>query len=419
MHDDTVTPWLGKNSRRRPYSLSIFGGTDLSTLLTASFAVVFFLSNGWAVGAQSDSVASPNVKEAAIPIWRTDFRSTVEGPLLGLVVGNGRENLGKPHSSVCFIDKDTIVVSYVTRTTEPVLARRNGPDADLPMQLNTIFVDVASGKIKKKLEFPTDSRYSSVLACHNGMFLTERGTILTLYTSGPSELKRIELPITNDTGWAGHSSPSGRTLLFVPMGLHAEPVPWIWVDTENLRIVRSWRETRTGWIGISDEWIAMTTCTWVHSCEPQVEIKRLDSDWWPLIRLTGKNRPHPKFASEDTLFLLGRPKRLIRVGGETFFEDDTPQGCGWGEALISENGRRIVTPSCKLKGASSTFDLEGTDELTRIRIYDSPFSGLTFDLKITSRKTDFAQLALSPDGGNLVILKGEGLELFQLPRPPE
>jgi hypothetical protein len=64
--------------------------------------------------------------------------------------------------------------------------------------------------------------------------------------------------------------------------------------------------------------------------------------------------------------------------------------------------------------------LGGTDVLKKILIYDAPFTGLSYVLDLKGPKiSDLASIALSPDGRRLAILKGESIEVVELPPLPE
>jgi hypothetical protein len=184
--------------------------------LAVSFAIAFFLISGNCALAQNTSEFSPK-KGVLTPQWRTNLRAAIGSAPLGLVVG--REKQAKPRVSLSFTDNDTIAVKFVTQEGKPILARRDGPETVLPLRLRGIFLDASTGNIKTTISWPSGSRHASIVASFDGKFVTQRGTILTLYSPDFRELTRLQLPQTNDTGWEANSSPSGQTLIFVPSGL--------------------------------------------------------------------------------------------------------------------------------------------------------------------------------------------------------
>lgn len=361
-------------------------------------------------------------KEFVAPQWQTDLRPVLGSAPLGQVAGQSLETKGKPLSALLFLDDDTIVVIFVTREGEPALTRRNGLDADLPMRLRGLFLDAGSGRVKANISWPTDSRHSLIVSSHDEKFITERGPVLTLYSPDAKELKKLRLPPSpsGDTEWMVHSSQTGQTLLLVPSGLHQTPVPWKWVQTDDLHISRSWEDVQSGWVGISDGKIAMTACTWVYNCEGRIQIKQIDSDWKSIATLGRRNRPLLQFVDENTLFALSSSSKLMRTDGEVVIEDNKYEGCWWAKAIISANGRRLVVPSCKLTGAVRSLDLGGEDVLKKILVYDQPFRGLSHAIDFKGpRISGLAQLALSSNGKRLAILNEESLRVAELPPLPE
>ena len=189
-------------------------------------------------------------------------------------------------TSLWFLDNNTIVVTYVTRgeKSSPSLSSRDGLSTSLSLRLRAIFLDAASGKVAMTTAWPTESRDAKIVATHDGNFVTQRGTDLTLYSPDLKELKKLKLP-PGEEYWSVSPSPTGRSILFVASNLWTtSPVPWVWVDTDSLRVVCSWKEVRSGWVGISDDKLAMTACVWIRNCQPNVEIRGLTTEW----------KPHPR-----------------------------------------------------------------------------------------------------------------------------
>ena len=153
-------------------------------------------------------------------------------------------------------------------------------------------------------------------------------------------------------------------------------VEWLWVETEDLTIVRSWKEVQSGWVGISDHNLAMTTCFWVYDCQPEVEVRSVDGNWKTVARVARHNKPRPQFVNDDLVSVLGTPTNLIRTDGQIVFAEEKPaEGCWWGQAVPSCGGRRFVVPSCKLKVRVAALDLRRYDLLQQLVVYDAPFHG--------------------------------------------
>ncbi len=372
-------------------------------------------SSAAATGRKNDPALQ---RETVTPKWRTNLKSAVGRAPLGLVVGQGRETKGKPHFSVMFTDNDTVIVSYVVREGEPELSKRDGSEINFPLRLRVVFLDANTGEIKTVADWPTESLYAAVVASQDGSFLTERGLLLTLYSPDLKESKRLRLPPTEDVGWEAHLPPTGHTILFLPAGLHTTPVPWIWIDVDELRIARTWQETQSGWVGIADNAVAMTTCVWVYDCEPRTEVKSWATEWKAIAATDRKSRPHPTFVDNEKLFLVGHSTEMVRTNGEVLFQEKSSDGCWWGQSISSMGGRRVAVPSCSLTGAVPALDREGSEILKRILLYDSPFDGLTYALDLKGPTIEgMTVLALSPDGSHLAVLNKETVEVLPLPSP--
>jgi len=391
---------------------------DLSISSAVLFLLLRFLTNNASEGAVTSQ------GESISPKWSADLRSAIGSGPIGVVTGGkGHEYEYKPKTSLWFTDNNTIVVTFVTRDSRdnPKLSHRDGPGESLPLRLRTVFVDAVSGLVKASPDWPAKSRLASIVAAHDGKFVAQTANELTLYSSdsaGLKELKKLQLPERQEIEWGAHPSPTGRNILFVASNLTTHSaVHWIWVETDSLQVVRSWEETQSGWVGISDNKIAMTKCVWFYNCEPNVEVKGLNTEWKMIASANRKNKPHPQFVNDDLIFLLGNPTRLIQTDGKLVFSESvSSEGCWWGGIYPSAGGQRFVIPSCKLKGHVEFLDLGGYDELKRIIVYDAPFQGRSHALDVKGPKIkELTLLAVSPDGTKLAILNGESLYAFDLP----
>jgi hypothetical protein len=354
--------------------------------------------------------------EVITPKWRVDLRPAIGDTPLGLVVGHGHETKGRPHTSLWFLDDKTIVVTFVIREDKPNLSTHDDPELGSPLRLRAIFLDVTTGKILATQTWPTGSAFAHIVATHDRKFVTQRGTALTLYSPDYKELKKIGLPVLEGTNWTPHPSPTGRNILFIATNLRAtSTVPWIWVDTDSLQIIRSWEEIQSGWVGISDDKIAMTTCVWMYDCKPDVKIRGLDTKWETVAPAAADRKPQPQFIDDDRLFLPGQG--LVRADGKVLFtQKASTGGCWWSRAVPATSGKRFVFPSCTQKGVNSFLDLEGYSVLKKILLSDKSFLGWSYELEVRGPIIrDLFELAISPDSLQLAILNDQSLEVFQLP----
>lgn len=351
--------------------------------------------------------------------WSVDLRSAVGSAPLGLVVGHGHETKLQPKTSLWFLDNNTIVATFVTREDKTTLSRRDSMDENLPLRLRAVFLDAGTGKTTAASLWPTASRFAGIVAVHDGKFVTQRGTTLTLYSPDAKELRELDLPPLQEGlwGWFAHPSPTGGSILFATPNLTTTAAtPWIWVDTDSLQVVRSWKETQSGWVGISDTMMAMTSCViWFYHCDPNVEVRGLATEWKTIAPTERRSQSFPLFVNDDILFLSGHPWRLLQTDGKVVLTEDAPfEGI---TALASAGGQRFVVPFFKLKGDFPALDIGGHGELKTISVYDTPFHERSHTLSVIGPKIkdQGTQLALSPDGSLLAILHDESVHVFQLP----
>jgi hypothetical protein len=390
----------------------------LSICSAVLFAIAFSLINPnvWAASPQPEA----SKREKVTPQWYVNLHAQVGSTPLGVVAGIGRETLGKPKTSLWFVDENTIVVTYVTREPVSSVSKRGEANPSLPLRLRAIFINASDGHIQNVKLWPIESRDAGVVAIHDGVLVMQAGNRVWEYSRTSDETRTLQLPESESSGWDAHPSIDGKSILFVATNLRTtQPVAWVWLDAEQFRIKASWKEVQSGWVGISDDKIAMTTCVWTSHCAPQVQIRSLDAAWETIAPASNKNKPRPRFVNDQTLVLLGDPTRIVDTDGHLLFTDEDlkrPEGCWWAEPFAAGNGLRFAVPSCKLKGAFPALDLGGTDVLKRIILYDSPFHQIAYILDLSGPKIqDLAYMAMSPNGLQLAILKNESLELIKLP----
>ena len=365
------------------------------------------------VGPTADGTANQTIAAR----WTSDLRSAIGGEPLGLVLGRKREWQTRPTTSLWFLDDSTVVATYVTKEeSNPVLSGR-GSDPSEPLRLRAIFLDAYTGKIRSTQAWPSESRLARIVAVHEGKFVTQTGTTLTLHSSDGKELNTLSLPPPpqNLVAWNTHPSPTGKSTLLENCDWRTiSSNSWILVSTDELKIVRSWKVQQTGTVGISDSTIAMSACSFteVYHCEPNLEVRGLATDW-KIIEKSGWGRV-PTFVNDNTVFLSGTPWELLQSDGKIIFSEDTPFKGGTPVSSASE--QRFIVPFFKSKGGVTALDIGAHGELTTISVYDAPFRERSYLLKVKDTKIrQFAKLALSPDGSKLAILEEETVYIFQLP----
>lgn len=391
----------------------------LWTFLAAHFAIAFFLSSG-IVGIPTRTATAPK-QSATEASWRVDLHSVIGSAPLPYLFPSKYETKGWPVISLWFTEDNTIAATFVTATGKPELSIRSN-DTHLPMRLRAVFLDAATGKVTGTSEWPTDSRTSTIVAAHDGMFVTKTGSELILNSRAVKNIKKLDLKTGS---WVGYSSPSGKHVLLIGQDSPGSKVPWAWLDVDNLKVVREWEQIQSGWVSISDHKIAMTTCVWVHNCDRVVQVMDINSTWKLVISSDRQHDPYPQFINDDLLVLRDFPSRLklITAGGDEVLTEDMGQESkrqGWGRAYVSANGERFIIPVDVIKGRIAALDVGGHGVLKKLLIYDAPFKSRSYTLELKpSIKEGNTLFALSPDGSRLAILNNEMVELINLPNGVE
>ena len=383
--------------------------------LLISSAVLFLLVHFL----RSPSVPLVDTTSGAIRAnWSADLRAVVGSAPLGLIVGRRHQTVLQPMTSLWFIDNNTVVATFVTSEGKVGLSRHDRSDPNLPVQLRAIFLDASNGRVMSTQAWPSESRFAGIVATNGGSFITQRGVVLTRYSPDAQEVGRLSLPpIQQDLlGWAAHTSPTGRNILFGIHNLHTrDQTSWVWVDASSLEVVRSWTDAQSGSVGISDNSISMIACSFYpYRCDPSVELRSLATEWKTIAPIDRRPQSSPRFVNDDTIFISGHPWKLLQTDGTTVFTESAPfEGS---MAIRSASGQRFMVPFFQSKGGFPALDISAHGELKTIAVYDAPFHTRSYKLKMIGPTIkDDTQFALSPDGSLLAILYDESIYLFHLP----
>lgn len=398
--------------------------------LSISSAVSLFLC---LLTSAAVATASPRLA-TVMPAWHVELRSAIGGTPLPYVYG-GRYEIKNPlpMTSLWFTDNETLVATFViqhrVRTSEP--AHRSGTnDTSLPLLLRAIFLDPATGKVTANIAWPTEHRYSKIVAAYDRRLVVQRGNELTLYSPELSVLRELRLPQIKvyAAHWSASPSPTAKNILFTAP-LDQRTACWLWVNALTLQIVREWdKQPGVAGLSISDDKIAEITSCEITPCgTASVRVRGLLTDW-ETIATSGHESL--QFVNQDLLFLAGdafpidfRPMRLIRLNGQVLFSEPqvrASSGRRWGSPVVSAGGTKLVIPFYQTKGRIAALDVSGQEVLKKLLVYDVSADGQPHTLTVVGPDVNgYGGMALSPDGSKLAVLDGETLELFQLPTASE
>lgn len=409
----------------------------LSISLAATLFFTFFLISASA-GARSGG-AGQRANESVRPSWRVDLRPSVGSAPVRAIDDLRRESVFKAASSLWFTDDNTIVATFVIRDAhdKPQLSSRASSDTRAgPLRLRAILLDAHTGKITATAAWPTNSRMSRIVAVHHGKMIALRGTELTLYSPDLVALKELKLPKTGPgIEWQPHPSPTGNNILLSSNTFGKSSL--IWVDIDRFEVVGSWEDNLSGFLTMSDKYIATSTCWSGYQvgsvsyndsggqivspgpkCNSEINIRTLSSDWKTIA--PGESHLYSQFVNQGMLFLGDKTSgKIIGVDGKLLFEQPKIRqswGC-WSTSLLPvPDGHRFVIPSCELRGAFPALDIGGHLVLKQIAVYDVGDKVRWHRIDVEGpRIKDQMEFALSPDGLQLAVLNNETVEVFQLP----
>jgi hypothetical protein len=279
-----------------------------------------------------------------------------------------------------------------------------------------VFLDAATGKVMATPDWPTVSTDASIIAVHDGKFVTLAGNELALYGPDRKVLKKLKLTSLTERYWQASPSPTGKNILIFPAINRAGS--WLWLETDTLQVVHSWEDTNQGEVAIADNKMVMIQYCYRYGdtgCKPHIKVRGIDTDWISIA--PGDNQYHPQFVNEDAFLLSGEPDRLMQANGKVIFIEDGARGCWvWPMAFPTGDGQRFAFPDCALKGAVPALDIGGHAVLKKILVYDAPFHARSYTLDYKGPPIkDPTHFALSPDGSQIAILNDESVEVLRLP----
>jgi hypothetical protein len=145
-------------------------------------------------------------------LWRVDLHS------LGYPSDSSQLQLRRrpeEFNTVDFVSENEIVASFLTQESTG-LQRRDDPNRARPYLLHALFLDAATGKLLKSLEWPLDNPVSGIFPRYDGSFLFLSTQHVILYSPNWTIVK--ELPFSKllpaESYFAGIAeSPSGKVLV--------------------------------------------------------------------------------------------------------------------------------------------------------------------------------------------------------------
>jgi len=349
------------------------------------------------------------------------------------------------------MEREYVVVNFVTREAASGLPRRDSPDENLPYRLHALFVDANSGVLRATREWPTASQSTAVLPATQGNFIALTPDKLWLYSADFRLLKERTLSLSSrahENWWHFSYSPNGRYLLVMhgvnPRDVSGGPAQrstlyygYEWIALDDLRVLHSWQENSAENLWKGKEDLNVTGGHLGSIFNDQIIIpfyrgfflmRELDGP----LRLVRFSQPVVslgafKFLTSQLIIserqsnLRARWKgniTLIRTNGEVLFQQEFSDRelLDWLNA--SADGGRFAVAIYKGKGGSVALDIPARYTSDRIMVYDVSARQSVYTIGTKSQGIkELAGLALSSDGSSLALISDDGkLRLYRLPR---
>ncbi len=339
-----------------------------------------------------------------------------------------------------------MAASFVTQE-EHGLVRRNDPNRPRPYRFHAIFLDGATGKTVKEMEWPIFNPDAGIFPRSGGGFLFFSMESIVIYSADWVRLK--ELPLSQfqvaDASIAGLAeSPSRKALV---LRLHGDySIVCIRISTDTLDFSKSPCQSDAGFT-VSDEAMAELASAPLNGNAPPLQQSVQHSEQAlkgifihtpaeaerMLCDVSSEATPCylPQFINNETIVSYAPfGLSVFTLAGELKFKQDFNQDLTW-----IEPGGRPVRPAANGERFAVAFDLslsrlaEGETDFVippdRKIPATYPDQVEVFDLEqgrwiytLNNKKNQFKHiwgLALSPAGDKLVIDSGGVIQVYALP----
>ena len=325
---------------------------------------------------------------------------------------------------LCFSEDKVLIATFITREDVTTLARRNEPNATLPLRLHAIFLDAEAGKTRHTKEWSITRPRGGVIAAGDGRFAVLTPAMIALYSPNLELVKDFKLSSEQQSHlWDFHVSSSGKSILaqYQYLGAHYQ-----WLDSDSLEPQGAlWSESLPVLSISDDKEIASFRDTYVKAKGIDIFealIQPRDGPQRTVCRvLAGQagSCGEPEFVSNDLLALwMPHGFRVVpKTGSDALFKASFRNDEWLGLPLYpSAGGKRFAVTVWEHKGGSAFFDIGFHSVLKRIVVYDIPSRQPVYIFDARKQKTkDVSGVALAPDGSLLAILIDGVVQVYQLP----
>ena len=326
-----------------------------------------------------------------------------------------------------FVGNNKIAVAMIANNPgSPNLVHRGDSGESSPYLLHSALFDANTGRVLKQARWPAENLYrSGLIAAPDSKLLVLLGNRVVLFNDDLEPVKHLRLPRGGEHGWLASASPTGRNVLFQEdTSAWPGPSTWVWVDAENLRIVKLWKNVnRQMPEAISDDYMTYAPCfPWPTGLPCKLSVRSLRTGAVRELSDISYTPKTPEFVSENLLYTA--------MGG-SFSIIDVQKQRGAFHRVLGSLSMDLASP---VRAAGSTRFIvpllsihQGGTDLRRLFVFDGPTAHRTVvrlrGLSTTALKSGWFPgssnwLALSADGQLLAIMQDfRTLLIYRLPPP--
>jgi hypothetical protein len=317
-----------------------------------------------------------------------------------------------PLAGVDFVSENEVLVYTVCRLDTIALSRRDRfLDTD-PYHLKAVIVNISTGVIERRFNWPTRGKGSGLYVTHSGDLLLHRDNMLELLSMDGRFFQHSQVtgttPDDNIFVWASHFSD----LIAVSEGSVASDSPetnTAILNSRNLHLLQRWRDNADVWsLAVSPREVVRT------AIDGTLLVKRsLPSGRWSILS-KGPFRSFgvPIFVNDRTFAVPVRDNLLLY---DTANGEQTTFPCTSAIRVEASRNASTLGVLCakftnylmeigrpKLSDASvDIYELPGTQRLASIPLKPGPSFGFDF--------------AISPEGSKLAVVDHMSVSLFDIP----
>jgi len=344
------------------------------------------------------------------PIWQVDLHSFgYDG-----YKPNREFRTGPTLHPLCFPSNGVLIVSFLKHDATTALMAPDRNNGNLPLKLHAIFLSAEAGTVQATKTWPTPHPHVDVIPARNGQFAVLLPGKLTLYSPDIEPLKELSIPLPPPPLDPPYdmASPQGESAV---LGFSGKDSHIDWINTDNLRILGSWKEPMTT-CSVSDRQLAI--------CQEEGFVSEVIlRDVTGAERLLCRDRDNCGLAQfvNDNLLCLVRTHslRLMTTSRQMLFSQDFPEDDYIATPMaISSNGQRFAEGVWAPRGGN--FDTNFRTLSKRVMVFNVPTRQWIYILSAKEQKLKAPMsVALSPDGTLMAILDPSAIvRVYRLPDAP-